>query len=271
MRGVSRTSYAELSGRLDAEHITSAAEAARLGDELFAVTGLFDTEHALRRALSDPGKPAAEKGAVAADLLHGKVTQRTESLVVAAAEAHWASPGDLADAIEQLAIEAKVIGAELDGTIDEMEDELFRFGRVVAAQPELRSALSSTWLPQQRKQALLGALLDGKVSAATLSLINQMVAHPRGRSLNAALELCAEMAAQRRQMLIAVVHSAVDLSESQRGRLASALSSAYGHRIHLNVIVDPSVVGGMSVQIGDELIDGTIASQLSAVRRKLTE
>ena len=271
MRGVSRASFAELSEQLSAEHITSAAVATRLANELFAVVGLLDTEHGLRRALSDPGKPAAEKGAVTSALLHGKVTQRTESLVVAAAEAHWASPGDLADAIEQLAIEAKVIGAELDGTIDEMEDELFRFGRVVAAQPELRSALSSTWLPQERKQALLGALLEGKVSAATLSLINQMVAHPRGRSLSAALELCAEMAAQRRQMLIAVVHSAVDLSESQRGRLASALSSAYGHRIHLNVIVDPSVVGGMSVQIGDELIDGTIASQLSAVRRKLTE
>jgi F-type H+-transporting ATPase subunit delta len=97
------------------------------------------------------------------------------------------------------------------------------------------------------------------------------VAHPRGRSLTAALELCSEMAAQRRQMLIAVVHSAVDLSESQRSRLASALSGAYGHQVHLNVIVDPSVVGGMSVQIGDELIDGTIASQLAAVRRKLTE
>jgi F-type H+-transporting ATPase subunit delta len=271
VRGVSRASYAELSERLDAEHITSAAVAARLGDELFAVTGLLDTEHALRRALSDPGKPAAEKGAVTADLLHGKVTRRTESLVVAAAEAHWASPGDLADAIEQLAIEAKVIGAELDGALDEMEDELFRFGRVIAAQPELRAALSSTWLPQDRKQALLGALLGGKVSAVTLSLINQMVAHPRGRSLNAALELCAEMAAQRRQMLIAVVHSAVELSESQRGRLASALSTVYGHQIHLNVIVDPSVVGGMSVQIGDELIDGTIASQMAAVRRKLTE
>jgi F-type H+-transporting ATPase subunit delta len=271
VRGVSRASYAELSERLDAEHITSAAVAARLGDELFAVTGLLDTEPALRRALSDPGKPAAEKAAVTADLLHDKVTPRAESLVAAASEAHWASPGDLADAIEQLAIEAKVIGAELDGTLDEMEDELFRFGRVVAAQPELRSALSSTWLPQERKQALLGALLEGKVSASTLSLINQMVAHPRGRSLSAALELCAEMAAQRRQMLIAEVRSAVDLSATQRSRLASALSGAYGHQIHLNVIVDPSVVGGLSVQIGDELIDGTTASQLAAVRRKLTE
>src|SRR5246127_5790906 len=105
MRGVSRASFAELSDRLAAEQITSATVSTRLGDELFAVVGLLDAEHGLRRALSDPGKPAAEKAAVASALLHGKVTGRTESLVVAAGEARWASSGDMVDAIEQLAIE----------------------------------------------------------------------------------------------------------------------------------------------------------------------
>ena len=271
MRGASRASFAALSERLTAERFTSAAEANELGDELFAVTGLLDTEHGLRRALSDPAKPGAEKGAVTTELLHGRVTPRTEALVVAAAESRWAGPGDLADAIEQLAIEAKVLGAQAEGVLDEVEDELFRFGRVVAGQPELRTALSGTWLPDERKRVLLGSLLDGKVTPVTLSLINQMVAHPRGRSLNAALDLCADIAARRREMLIAVVRSAVELSDSQRRRLAAALAAAYGHEVHLNVIVDPSVIGGMSVHIGDELIDGTTASRLATVRRKLTD
>jgi len=271
VRGASRASFAALSERLTAERFTSAAEASELGDELFAVTGLLDTEHGLRRALSDPAKPGAEKGAVTTELLHGRVTPRTEALVVAAAESRWASPGDLADAIEQLAIEAKVLGAQAEGVLDEVEDELFRFGRVVAGQPELRTALSGTWLPDERKRVLLGSLLDGKVTPVTLSLINQMVAHPRGRSLNAALDLCADIAARRREMLIAVVRSAVELSDSQRRRLAAALAAAYGHEVHLNVIVDPSVIGGMSVHIGDELIDGTTASRLATVRRKLTD
>ena len=271
MRGASRASFAALSEQLTAEHITSAAEANQLSDELFAVTGLLDTEHGLRRALSDPAKPGAEKGAVTTELLHGKVTPRAEALVVAAVESRWASPGDLADAIEQLAIEAKVLGADSEGVLDEVEDELFRFGRVVAGQPELRTALSSTWLPDERKRVLLHSLLDGKVTAVTLSLINQIVAHPRGRSLNAALDLCADIAARRREMLIAVVRSAVELSDSQRRRLAAALAAAYGHEVHLNVIVDPSVIGGMSVHIGDELIDGTTASRLATVRRKLTD
>jgi F-type H+-transporting ATPase subunit delta len=269
MRGASRASFADLSDRLAAEDVTSATVAARLGNELFAVVVLLDTEHGLRRALSDPGKPAAEKGAVAGALLHGKVTRRTEALAVAAAEFRWASQGDMVDAIEELAVDAMVRAAEADNSLDDLEDELFRFGRVVAAQPDLRAALADSSLPQDRKHELLGALLAGKVNAVTLGLINQMVAHPRGRSLSAALDMCADIAARRREQLIAVVRSAVELSASQRRRLAEALAASYGHHVHLNVVLDPSVVGGISVQIGDELIDGTAASRLAAVRRKL--
>ncbi len=269
MRGVSRTSFTELSERLSAEHITSATVASRLASELFAVVGLLDTEHGLRRALSDPGKPAAEKGAVTAALLHGKVTQRAEALVAAAAEAHWATSGDLSDAIEQLAVEAMVLAAEADDGLDDLEDGLFRFGRVVAANPALRAALADPSLPEQGKRELLGTLLEGKVTAVTLGLINQMVAHPRGRSLSTALDLCADIAARRRQQLIAVVRTATELSASQLRRLTESLSRSYEHDVHLDVVIDPSVVGGISVQIGDELIDGTVASRLAAVRRKL--
>jgi F-type H+-transporting ATPase subunit delta len=269
VRGVSRTSFADLSDRLAAETITSTTVATGLGNELFAVVGLLDTEHGLRRALSDPGKPAAEKGAVASALLHGKVTRRTESLVVAAVESRWASSGDMVDAIEQLAIEALVLAAEAEDGLDELEDGLFRFGRVVAAQPELRAALASTSLPAERKEEVLSALLRGKVPAVTLRLITQMVTHPRGRALPVALDMCASITARRREQLIAVVRSAVELSAAQRRRLADALAATYGHQVHLNIVIDPSVLGGISVQIGDKLIDATAARRLAAVRRKL--
>jgi F-type H+-transporting ATPase subunit delta len=269
MRGVSRASYAELSERLSAEHIESATVATRLASELFAVVGLLDTEHGLRRALSDPGKPAAEKGAVISALLHGKVSRRAEGLVAAGAEAHWASSADLADAIEQLAVEATVLAAQAEDGLDDLEDGLFRFGRVVAANPDLRAALADPSLPEQGKRNLLRTLLDGKVTPVTLGLIEQMVMHPRGRSLAVALDLCADIAARRRLQLIAVVRTPVELSAARRRRLAEALARTYGHDVHLNVVIDPSVVGGISVQIGDELIDGTAARRLAAVRRKL--
>ena len=307
MRGASRASFAGLTERLEAENITSPTVSTRLGDELFAVVGLLDAEHGLRRALSDPGKPAAEKAAVASALLHGKVTGRTEALVVAAVESRWATSGDMVDAIEQLAIEALVLTAQAEDSLDDLEDGLFRFGRVVAAQPELRAALASTSVrrehtaprrpagrptsrparptaasappvpparaartpPADPKAHLLSTLLRGKVTPVTLRLITQMVTHPRGRALPVALDMCASIAARRRQQLIAVVRSAVELTAAQQRRLAGALAATYGHRVHLNIVIDPSVIGGISVQIGDELIDATAARRLAAVRRKL--
>jgi F-type H+-transporting ATPase subunit delta len=269
VRGASRATYADLLDRLTAEGITSAAVATRLANELFAVVGLLDDEHGLRRALSDPGKPAAEKGAVVSALLRGKVTRLAESLVVAAAEGHWATSGDMVDAIEELAITAMVLAAEAEDSLDDLEDGLFRFGRVVAGQPDLRAALADPALPENGKRELLDTLLRGKVTPVTLAVISQVVAHPRGRPINLALDLCAGIAARRREQLIAVVRSATELSATQRRRLAQALAQSYGHAIHLNVVLDPSVVGGISVQIGDELIDGTAASRLAAVRRKL--
>ncbi len=103
---------------------------------------LLDREHSLRRALADPSKPADEKGAIVVELLHGKVTPATEELVAATVRAHWASPGDMTDALEQLAVEAFAFAAEEAGQLDDLEDELFRFSRVVAREPELRAALT---------------------------------------------------------------------------------------------------------------------------------
>jgi F-type H+-transporting ATPase subunit delta len=224
VRGASRTSFAGLTERLEAENITSATVATRLGDELFAVVGLLDAEHGLRRALSDPGKPAAEKAAVTSALLHGKVTGRTEALVVAAVESRWATSGDMVDAIEQLAIEALVLTAQAEDGLDDLEDGLFRFGRVVAAQPELRAALASTSVPADPKDHLLSTLLRGKVTPVTLRLITQMVTHPRGRALPVALDMCASIAARRREQLIAVVRSAVELTAAQQRRLPLAIT-----------------------------------------------
>jgi F-type H+-transporting ATPase subunit delta len=267
MRGASRVSYAELRERLTAA-APDAATAERIGDELFAVVRLLDTEHGLRRALADPTKPSAEKAAVATRLLHGKVSQASEDLVAEAVAARWATPGDMSDAIEQLAIEALTIAAQFGGTLDDLEDDLFRFGRVVSGQPGLRSALIGP-TTSDAKASLLANLLSAKVSGPSLSLITELLTHPRGRSPQAVLDLAAGIAARRREQLIAVVRVAVVLSAQQRQRLGEVLRETYGQGIHLNVVHDPSVIGGVSVQIGDELIDGTAASRLADVRRRL--
>jgi F-type H+-transporting ATPase subunit delta len=267
MRGASRASYAELRERLAAV-LPGAPIAAQVGDELFAVTRLLDSEHGLRRALSDSTKPAEEKSALITRLLRGRVAQTTTDLVAEAAAASWATSSDLADAIEQLAIEALALATQFDGTLDDLEDDLFRFGRVVSGQPPLRYALTGP-AGEAAKQGLLQDLLATKVSAPSLSLITQLLTHPRGRSPQAALDLAASIAAHRREQLIAVVRVATELTPAQRERLARLLAAQHGTGIHLNVVHDPTVIGGMSVQIGDELIDGTAASRLAEVRRRL--
>jgi len=267
MRGASRVSYAELRDRLIAA-VTSAAIADQVGDELFAVVRLLDSEHGLRRALADPTKPSREKAAVARRLLHGRVSETTEELAAAAAAARWATPGDMADAVEQLAIEALTLSAQLGGTLDDLEDDLFRFSRLVSGQPGLREALIGP-VGSEAKRSLLEDLLSGKVSAPSMKLITQVLTHPRGRSPQAALDLCAAIAAHRQEQLIAVVRVATELTPEQRSRLAATLAATYGKGIHINVVPDPAVIGGISVQIGDELIDGTAASRLAEVRRKL--
>ncbi len=271
MRGASRASLAELTERL--RQVLAAPEArtraGEVADGLFAVVHLFDREHGLRRALSDPAKPAGEKAAVAEALLTGKVPAEAVTLAAEAASRRWSRPRDLPDALEETAVRAAIIGADADGHLDDLEDELFRFGRVVEASPPLRAALADPGLPRDRKGGLLAALLEGKVTRPTLQLVTEAALYPRGRSLEANLDVYGRLAAQQRERLVAVVRTATELGPAQRDRLAAALARMYGREVHLNVVLDPAVIGGLSVRIADDVIDGTVAGRLETVRRRL--
>src|SRR6266571_544909 len=278
MRGASRASLAELKERLAAElpEPTRADEtasqvartAAALGEELFAFVHLLDREHGLRRTLSDPARSADQKAALVRALLEGKVAAAAAELAAAAAALRWSRPRDLTDAVEQLAVMAHLISAEAQGKLDDLEDELFRFGRVVAAEPRLRGALSDPSAAPERKRALLAELLEAKVTEPTLRLITEAAQYPRGRSLDRSLDEYARLAAERRQRLVAVVRTAAALTDAQRSRLAAALAETYGHEVHLNVVLDPGVIGGLSVEVGGEVIDATVASRLKTLRRR---
>jgi F-type H+-transporting ATPase subunit delta len=268
MRGASRASLADAKQRL-IEVLDGHVDPGQLGDELFAVTGLLDSEAALRRTLSDVTWTAEAKASLVATLLAGKVSDTTVQLVSALVGERWSEPADLVDATEQLAALSIIEQAGRGRAFDELEDELFRFGRVVSAEPELRIALSNPFFPAQRKRELLDALVGGKVTEPTMRLITQSALQPRGRTLDVSLEEYARLAAERRERLVAEVRVAIALTATQRRRLAAALAASYGHAVHLNIVLDPRVIGGMSVQIAGERIDGTVASRLAGLRRRL--
>jgi F-type H+-transporting ATPase subunit delta len=249
--------------------VADPSAAAALGDELFAVTDLLDREPGLRRALSDPASAASARTGLAGALLANRVSPATLDVVTTLVSQRWSASGDLPDAAERLAVLAECAAADSQRQLGNLEDELFRFGRIVGTEPALRSALADAEAPDDAKRGLLDTLLAGKVIPAALRLITQAAVHPRGRSLETGLAEYAWLAADWRQRLIAVVRAATELTASERTRLVTALSAIYGRDVHLNVVSDPAVVGGMSVQIGDEFLDGSVESRLARLRRRL--
>ncbi|RKN09379.1 F0F1 ATP synthase subunit delta [Streptomyces radicis] len=272
MIGASREALDAARERLDALTDNTRVDAAALAADLAAVTALLDRETALRRVLTDPAQPGEGKAQLVGRLLGGQVGGEAVDLVSGMVRSRWSASRDLVDAVEELADTADMIAADRDGTLDSVEDELFRFGRIVATSPELRAALSgkdSEGPAVAARTELARSLLRGRAKATTERLVVRLVERPRGRSLDGGLDALSGLAAARRGRSVAVVTSAVPLSDRQRQRLGDALGRLYGRQIQLNLDVDPAVLGGISVRIGDEVIHGTIADRLDEVTRRM--
>lgn len=270
MQGTSRGSLAAGQERLEALLSAPGTDRAAVADALFAVTGLLDSNASLRRALTDPSRDGEAKVGLAGRLLDGKIDGGVVDLVSGLARSRWAQSRDLGDALELMAVTSVIASAQDSGDLDRVEDELFRFRRTVDGDVDLRSALTDRTASGERKAALVSQLLEGKVAPVTLRLARQAVLAARGLRFDAVLEEYGELAAKRREQLVAHVVVALPLEEAHRERLTQALSRQYGKPIHLNVDVDPEVLGGVRVEIGDEIIDGTIARRLDDARRRIT-
>ncbi|MFB7912886.1 F0F1 ATP synthase subunit delta [Streptomyces sp. NPDC056061] len=269
MNGASREALAAARERLDALTDSTSVDAAKLADELAAVTALLQREVSLRRVLTDPSQAGEAKAELAGRLLSGQVGGETVDLVSGMVRSRWSQSRDLVDAVEELANIADLTAAQRDGDLDDVEDELFRFGRIVASDKELRAALTDRSASAVAKGQLLHSLLGGRVRPATERVVVRLVTQPRGRSLEAGLESLSKLAAERRERMVAVVTSAVPLSDRQKQRLGAALAKIYGRPMHLNLDVDPEVLGGIAVQVGDEVINGTVAERLAEVSRRM--
>ncbi|RFU83061.1 F0F1 ATP synthase subunit delta [Streptomyces triticagri] len=267
--GASREALAAAKERLDALTDSTSADAAKLADELAAVTALLGREVSLRRVLTDPAQDGEAKAELAGRVLGGQIGGETLDLVSGLVRSRWSRSRDLVDALEELANIADFTAAQKRGRLDNVEDELFRFGRIVASNSELRAALTSRSAETAAKGELLRSLLGGRAEKTTERVVDRLVTQPRGRSLEAGLESLSKLAAERRERMVAVVASAVPLSDGQKQRLAGALAKLYGREMHLNLDVDPEVLGGIRVQVGDEVINGSIADRLEDATRRM--
>jgi F-type H+-transporting ATPase subunit delta len=257
--------------RRRAERIFSeAAQEGSLGNvrrDLFALASLLSREPQLRKSLSDVGIPGDVKGALLRDLLSDRVDPQALTLLeslVADDALSWR----LLPLLEDLAVEAVLAETDADGTLGDVEDELFRFDRLLESQPRLRSALGDPVLPDENKRALVDELLKDRAAEATVILVHVAISRP-GDPVNR-IQALADRAAARRDRVLVEARTAVELDDQRRGRLAEALSHAAGRQVDLEVVVDPSVVGGVVARIGDELIDGTVRRKLELALEQLT-
>ncbi|TLK57551.1 F0F1 ATP synthase subunit delta [Glutamicibacter sp. V16R2B1] len=242
-----------------------------LPKELFAVLQVLDTNSGLRRALTDPAREAADKAGLLASLLRGKVSADAEDTVKQLASTRWSSERDISDALETLAVTAVAAVAEQQANaagLDKLQKDLFDFTEVVSGNHQLQAALDDAQAPAEAKANLALKLVPGACSAAQL-LLRQAVTAPRGMKPVRLVERFMELVAKRQQRWIAHIVSSRALTDVQVQRLEASLNKLYGRALKINVSVDPTLVGGLVIKVGDDIVDASVASRVAELRRAL--
>jgi F-type H+-transporting ATPase subunit delta len=267
MTRTSREHAAALRERLDARRGDAALPG--LADELFAAADAIGGELQLRAALSDAGQPPAVRVATVESLFGPRLSALAVQTLADVVGLRWPEPTALIEAIESLAAQAAFLVAEQEGHLDAVEDELFVFSRAVSGSADLQMALTDPSVGSPAKQALVASLLEGRATAQTIRVVGHAMATLRGRRADTVLEDLMALAAEQRGRAVAEVRVAQPLAPEQAQRLAAVLSRLHGRPIRLNVAVDPTVVGGVAVRVGSEVIDGTLANRIDQARRAL--
>ncbi|MGM1015940.1 MAG: F0F1 ATP synthase subunit delta [Actinomycetota bacterium] len=232
--------------------------------ELFAAARLVGESSQLSGALSDPSASVESRANVVSAVFAGYSTVTRDALTVVVSQ-RWSRAADLVDGIEELAIRAAAIA---DSKAD-IEAELFGFTRVISANPDLELALGSRLGDSASKGALVEKLFGGTASAPVTLIVASMVSNTRERRVRQLLSRATRIIAAQRGQMLATVHTATPLTDDQRARLVDSLSRRYDGKVSLNVVLDPTVVGGLRVQIADDVIDGSISARLADLRQKL--
>jgi F-type H+-transporting ATPase subunit delta len=265
--GSSRQSLVAARTALDAAvKGVDAQTASTLSAELFFVADVLGSNISVRRALTDTSRDAAAKGALIKDLLASKVGKATVGLLTELSALRWSGAKDLVQVIEQLAIEAEATAANISGELDRVENEMFVISSTVSNSSELRKAFKSD--AHVAKAQLVAELLKN-ASSSTTKLVSQLVNAWRGRSIESAFADFQWALAARRNRVIALVRIAAPMSQAQQDRLEAALNKQVGQPVRMNIEIDPTVLGGVSVKFADEMVDGSVSNRLAGAARAL--
>lgn len=275
MRSASRRALINLVKRFDevAEGLND-KQLAALADELPSVAKLLHREIVVTRYLTLPAEDAAPRIRLIERLVTGKVGDPALDVLRSAVSERWSTNSDLIDAVEHIARQALLVRAEQAGQVDEVEDQLFRFSRILDAEPRLAILLGDYGMPAEGRVQLLRNVLDRSgtdVNPVAAALLSQTVELIRGQPAEDAILQLAEVAVARRGEVVAHVSAAAELSDAQRTRLTEVLSRIYGHPVTVQMQINPELLGGLSISVGDEVIDGTLSARIAAAQTQLPE
>ncbi len=262
LEAVQATFDAQVNG-LDADGIGT------LADDLAAVAKLLLGEVVLRKYLAGRAEDSAGKHAMADKLFGGKIGAPALEVLKSTVAQRWSRSRDIPTTLIRYARLAILIDAERAGQLETVEDELFRLGRTLDANHRLASLLGDHTKPVDGRIALLNNVIGNKTTSYTARLVQQTVRGSHGEHFDEVVADLAELAAQRRGESVAHVVAAAPLTDAQIQRLESALSRVYGRNMSVQLDIDPEVLGGLRVTVGDEVVDGTIASRLVSAAAQL--
>ncbi len=275
MRSASRHALGSLSDRFGtiAKNLDNKA-LSTLSSELVAVAKMLNSEIVVTRYLTVPAEDAAPRVRLIERLVSGKVSDATLDVLRAAVSERWSANSDLIDAIEHISRQALLEVAEREDRVDDVEDQLFRFSRILDAQPRLSILLGDYGAPAEGRIGLLRKVLasaSGTVNPIALSLLTQTIELLRGERAEVAVKFLAGVAVARRGEIVAQVSAAAELSDAQRTRLTEVLSRIYSHPVTVQPQIDPDLLGGLLIAVADEVIDGTLSSRLAAAEAQLPD
>ena len=268
MLGSSRQSLSALQASVDARRDEPGFDA--VSPDLLAVAGVLGGEKSLSVALADAGQAAPVRTGIVESLFASRINPVSLAILKDIVLARWSSELDLVEAVESTGAQAAFIEAEKQGVLDRVEDELFTFGRAVDESAELQMTLTDPSLGADRKGAIVRDIVGPTASPITTELLTYLAGNLYGRRPASAVENLGRIASEQRSQVLAEVRTVITLTDEQKSRLTAALSKLQNRQVRLNVVIDPEVLGGIVVRIGDDVIDGSVAARLEQARRAVT-
>ena len=243
----------------------------RIGNELFTITNVHDHNIRLERALTDPSRPVADKVAVLNRLIGDQAHEMTMEILTDLVGRRWSRVSDIANAVEDFAVDGMMYYADATDATLQVSIELADLRSALLNLPVVRSDLSDERVPAEARIKLLFALIgeDANLNKVTMRLAEHATCNPRNRRYLSTLHWLINKFSRHMGESMVTVTTAAPLNQGQIDRLIAIYTKKVGRPVHINSTVDPTVIGGMRIEIGDEVTDNTVVAQLEQLQRKV--